>query len=695
MRESDRRDSLESDRRDSLESGISQSTPVRPPALPTSPRIVSAESQPLLGAHGGRHGGDFYSDRLSSKTSSAAEEEDSFGACPSGCGRESIYRFAIVYPELHRVRHGSYYSCDVCVAMLLLIMTSVFQAYIVQIAGSYIFNQSLLSYRSGVQEPKSSSEPWFQSEALPLHLRWIGRRASRVAGASQECCRGVSCSAKFACCASSLRTANQTKQAVIKPQRLDAVCYQDSDGLDCGPPSFQLIDRWHELDADGDGFWSREEAVADAANLGCRLQLDQAELLRTVSLGILEDSVVKRELDLANSKVPHEVESMNAVPREYFKLWEGLAVVCAVGDPARCGGLVHEGVFDGALGPSATGHWNLVNAMEYCGRLLMPGGLCDKTLPVTYALHRQSLGGQCGAGVYSAGPLTTNPHNYRDSLRSVSVRYSKVADYELVHSLTFRFFVAVILVLWFVTVNKEVESVLTMLHFVQHFPANHDNPLRIPRSDLSWIVLKRSVNDTLRAWRQGETLISGKRMTYESRVIITDITHAHRITCWCVLILRIVNLFYMLVVGIVYSTCTHSYVDLLMNTVALAFVFELPEMFYQWVVPEHVKEVLTNVELAPIDTVGGLNSKLLRFASAFARSRFFQGLVLIPIIAVAIVEVNDALHTLPMLEVLKCACLQTGPTCEVGRHLTREWWSEYWNATARIASEAPTNLTSG
>lgn len=229
-----------------------------------------------------------------------------------------------------------------------------------------------------------------------------------------------------------------------------------------------------------------------------------------------------------------------------------------------------------------------------------------------------------------------------------------------------------------------------MAYFVRHFPSdNSHSPLSIPRSHISWLVLKGKVIDTVRAWKDGDVHISALRIGSGKRVIITDISHAHRVMCLCILLLRGVILVFMLAVGIVYSTCTHSYVDLLMNTVALAFVFELPELFYQWLVPTQTKRVLNSVELAPIDMVGGESSKLLRFTSAFGQSRFFQGLVLIPILAVAIVQVNDAWQTLPMLEVLQCACAQSGPSCEVGKLMTREWWNPRWNATARLASEPP------
>jgi len=378
------------------------------------------------------------------------------------------------------------------------------------------------------------------------------------------------------------------------------------------------------------------------------------------------------------------VESMHSVPHEYFELWEGIAVICAVVDPARCGSLVNNGVFDGALGPSAAGAWSLVNAIEYCGKLLMPGGLCDRTLPVTYALQRQSLGNQCGQGYYSAGPLYVNPHNERDSLRAVKVAYEKVIDYELVHTLTFRIFMTIILVLWLVTLNKELESVITMTQFVMHYPTSEgDSPLKIHRSHLSWDALRSKMQD-IRDWRSSAGRKSAFFGDSHARMTIRDISPVHRITCWCVLALRVVNLCYMLAVGIVYATCTHSYVDLLMNTVALAFVFELPELFYEWLVPEQIKATMDRASLAPFDddaATASTSSIMFRISlkEASSRARFVQGLALIPIICISIVEINDVWRTLPMLEVLRCSCTQSGPECAVGNHLNREWFNAYWD----------------
>jgi len=635
--------------------------------------------------------------------SSSFEDEDFIQtSCPSGCSRESVYRFAVVYPELHRIRKGTYYSCDVCVSLLVLVLTAVCQVCIVQIAGGWIVTQNYNQYKSSVQNAEQLPFPGVFAVVLPYlspvfpYLEYPIEYIEpyfRPGEAEQECCHDVACSANIVCCLPEPRrgAANQTKpmQTKIKSQRLDSVCHQ-KDGplghghLDCAQPSFQLIGRWTDLDIDGDNHWTHDEAVADYANLGCRLQLTQVELLRAVCLGIAADFNVKKDLGIPTPKLPYEIEAIHAVPREYFELWEGLAVICSVVDPARCGDLVGKGVFDGALGLDG-GSWNLVSALEYCGRLLMPGGMCDKTLPVTFTLHRQSLAGKCGQGVYSAGSLYVNPHNVRDSVRTVTVEYKEVAGFELVHSFQFKFFVWIMLILWLVTLNKELESVFTMLNFTMYFPSSSGNPLRIPRSEISWHNFKSSVRQTYEQIRIGKS-ISEPVLLEGKRVLISDISNAHRITCWCVLILRTMDLFYMLVVGILYATCTHSYLDLLMNTVALAFVFELPELFYQWLVPEDIKEMLNNVELKPFkhSDDGTGSSGLWSVTSDMARSRFFQGLALIPIVCAAIVQLNDRWRIRPMLQVLRCACAQSGDFCEVGQHLTRDWWNGYWEKLGHV-----------
>jgi hypothetical protein len=481
---------------------------------------------------------------------------------------------------------------------------------------------------------------------------------------------------------------NETRAALhVKHKRLDSICTQDEYGIDCGQPTFQMLGRWEELDIDGDGVWTYDEAIEDHTNLGCRLQLPQLDLFKAVCRGIQLDVKAKQSLGLPTESLPEEVRLRQGVPKGFFQIWEGLAVLCATTDTSRCGPLINAGVFDGALG-YGKGSWDLTGALEFCSQLLSTGGVCDRSLPYTFAIHRQRIRGKCGAGFYSAGGMYTNPFDAKDTLSSVSVNYQEVITYELVHSATFQFFVWIMLILWLVTLNKELESVFEMLDFCTFFPrtpSDSASPLHINARNVTWQSVRASVQqiyDNATSSGDGGFLV-GKGET----VLIEDISDTHRIICWVVLALRFINVFYMLFVGVVYACCTHSYLDLLMNTVALAFVFTLPEMFYGWLVPERIKAQMRRVIIVRDTSAVSSASMSLRnlaklpIATGLVQSRFFQGLLLIPIICWAIVTLNDKYRVRPMLEVLRCACTQEGPHCEVGIHLQRMWWDVYWKNT--------------
>jgi hypothetical protein len=372
---------------------------------------------------------------------------------------------------------------------------------------------------------------------------------------------------------------------------------------------------------------------------------------------------------------------MTAVSREYYQLWEGIATMCSVADVAKCGMLVRQGAFDGILGtPADTGTWDLSKSLDYCGKLLISGGVCDATLPVTFALYRQSTSTRCGLGILSAAPLYVNPHDDMDSVRPVSVRYKKMDEYELVHSFRFKFFVWIMLILWLVTLNKELQSVLVMVNFATYYPSNHDVSAFRSVKYLSWRDITSTISDPSTYGSMSEPLIIGSN----TRVVICDISDVHRVTCWCVLILRVFNLIYMLSVGVVYATCTFSYLDLLMNTVALGFVFELPELFYTWLVPDHIKEQLDKTDLASFDSPMTKTGDRFPIVDGFARSKLAQGLLIIPAICVIIVEGNDRFHIVPMLDALRCACAQIGDSCLLGQHLTSAWWNSYWERVKHI-----------
>merc|ERR1719158_1761355 len=53
-----------------------------------------------------------------------------------------------------------------------------------------------------------------------------------------------------------------------------SLCMLQNETFTCAPPSVQLTGRWAELDADGDGIWTRAETVANRERLKCAYAVD-------------------------------------------------------------------------------------------------------------------------------------------------------------------------------------------------------------------------------------------------------------------------------------------------------------------------------------------------------------------------------------------------------------------------------------
>merc|ERR1719384_2111918 len=82
----------------------------------------------------------------------------------------------------------------------------------------------------------------------------------------------------------------------------------------------------------------------------------------------------------------------------------------------------------------------------------------------------------------------------------------------------------------------------------------------------------------------------------EAEPIIKGISSSHRCICVAMVVIRIFLLSYMAAAGVAFLMTTYSYTDLLMNAVALAFVFELPEFLFQVLVGRSQKEELDEVQ---------------------------------------------------------------------------------------------------
>mmetsp|Transcript_121297 Transcript_121297/g.314901 ORF Transcript_121297/g.314901 Transcript_121297/m.314901 type:complete len:349 (+) Transcript_121297:84-1130(+) len=261
-------------------------------------------------------------DESAGESMDLADEEEGMDAFEH---HESIYSFMILYPELNRIKYGSYWNSKVALSFALFFLNLLMQISLTHITGESILEDNLAFRQTLV----SQGDILADVAEKTLELKETLEDLVDGEGEEDHCCRGPHCAGGEACCAprSLARTRKNTSLASTRqlgrkqvpaaaattghlPRRPGAaaaasraaaslavpgnflakpgggkgkkegaegdnaqgtVCIIRDKEMDCSQPSFAFLDRWHELDYNGDGNWTYEEAVRDDANLGCFL----------------------------------------------------------------------------------------------------------------------------------------------------------------------------------------------------------------------------------------------------------------------------------------------------------------------------------------------------------------------------------------------------------------------------------------
>lgn len=467
------------------------------------------------------------------------------------------------------------------------------------------------------------------------------------------------------------------KPAVVSSR---SICIANkSNTLFCNPSSYGFIDKWDDLDTDKDGKWSLDEARMDEANLGCRLGIPAEDVFRSSCRGVLrdvEDSIDNHNLNYSFI-VPMSITEYEAVPKAYFDWWVGLVVICVEFDPARCSELVARGLFDGAL--NAGSRWttggvqDLDSALDYCQRMVQPGGLCEQSLPGFYSTYRQRTHDKCGAAVYSSGDRYINPHNERDAMRTIRVSYTTVDNYVQYSTKRFRFFLFMILLLWYVNLLDELRDIVKLMDFLFRFPVTNVNPLLTPymRSHIAKIHWGDRSEESSQP--ESDQQRSEQDDDDDDMLVVSDIAWPHWCMCAFMCVLRLSLLIYLFHVGTTFLLTDQGYTDLLLNSVALAFILDLPVVLYVTLLSDKAKKALDNAHTKDFET-----SLPTQGVARLCVSKAFWGIFVLPVLIYWVVSFNHEANTLPVLEALRCSCLQEGSNCEVSHRFTRAWWNTYW-----------------
>mmetsp|Transcript_47149 Transcript_47149/g.86537 ORF Transcript_47149/g.86537 Transcript_47149/m.86537 type:complete len:665 (+) Transcript_47149:136-2130(+) len=595
----------------------------------------------------------------------------------------TVYTLVTCLPPLHSKKYGHWWTSHVCLALVLGMLTVALQLTLTIVAGAYIMKQT------------SYVTTQILAELLHMETRttkFLDVSAQVILGESTECCRGVDCSEDgFHCCAPQLQHnlldehQHEGSTHPLMPdwaKRRGSLCYSKDGWLDCSPPSYRFLERWLELDTDNDGLWTHAEARKDLGNLGCRLGLSTEEVFRSVCRSVLRQAEDHQRVTGHTWTVPAMINERAAVPKAYFEAWAGLVVMCGAIDTGSCGPMLMHGVFDGLLNSTGMSgvHWagvkDLATALEYCNRLLMDGGICEQSLPPTFVVYKSTAVQACGSPSFRAGRYV-NPYNSEDSQVVMGESFAQVHVYSQAQTFAYKVFVFCILYLWYTIINREIRAIVRLGEFCYFMPGNRQDPLQLSlvASGLSEQFLRG--RDTLfnplsAAFDSFESSPYGSLGS--KRVPIPSIPESHRALCVVVFIIRLFLVFFLAFVGTAYSlnTFNFTYEQLLMDAVALAFIFELPEMVFTFLISAREKKELSQVDLQ----YSSPPEWPLRFIFV---SKSIWGLIIIPVVCLFVVITNEEHIVLPIHEALNCICLQEGPRCVESLHNNRPWFGEHWS----------------
>eukprot|EP00746_Dinoflagellata_sp_MGD_P007728 gnl/MRDRNA2_/MRDRNA2_115362_c0_seq1.p1 gnl/MRDRNA2_/MRDRNA2_115362_c0~~gnl/MRDRNA2_/MRDRNA2_115362_c0_seq1.p1 ORF type:complete len:686 (+),score=125.89 gnl/MRDRNA2_/MRDRNA2_115362_c0_seq1:133-2190(+) len=434
----------------------------------------------------------------------------------------------------------------------------------------------------------------------------------------------------------------------------NTLCTMKDATYNCLPPSVRFADQWDALDANGDGIWSLEEAEDDANGFEKKFRAKPFLVFRAITVGLTDRVSVDPNLWVAP-----EVTEMRAIPKPYFDYWMGDAALCSYADPKVCGTLLDRGFFGDAFKNNTAGKniQDIDGALDYCVWMLTVNGGCDQSLPQIYKLFRAQREAQCGHSHLYNGGLYRNPHHDVDKVYVTAVWYEKPTAQIKGTTAIYLFFLFLVLQLWFLALVNEMRELVIIGEFTYVFPAaGEDGGLEVSKTE------------------EGD-----------EEYTITGITSGHRSAVFAMLVLRALVVVYLGVVGCIFLVMETGYMDLLMNAVALAFVLEIDEILFGAVARATTAEELEATKDLEFETTLPTTG-----CANWVLQKDFWGIVMFPIITIAIMYSYQLFVASPVLDALNCACYQLGSQCHEAQTYNKDWWSAYWsetlpNAMAEIA----------
>lgn len=425
-----------------------------------------------------------------------------------------------------------------------------------------------------------------------------------------------------------------------------SLCLKQNGTYTCAPPSVQLTGRWSELDLNGDGQWTRAEAIAAQDDLKCKFAVDPVEVF---------DVFIKFLLKRENIIWLHpEVRDFTAIRKTYFTYAAGDLIMCSYRNADMCANLLQRGVFDTALkyGTVPRVGTTIDSALAYCYDLLEEGGTCERTLPSTYSVWKKASVDQCKGPDYGKF-VFTHPIN-KKTKSMLAVDYDAVQAYDRAGQLNlFVVFKTIIIGIYLLAMLGEFKEICTLMQWVKHFPESPP-----------------------------ETVSSGATQDEENGTTILAVSKTHRITMSILTVFRFFMLFILTWIGIMFLLKDTDYIDLLLNALGLIVVVEITQNVYTFLVSPELREECEACESMSVTATG---------PDFLNRRPGLSDLIVLAVFIVGVIGVMVTNHTLivkPLTESLACACLSQGEHCYEANKFSLNFWNQYWGVdTPRVFEE--------
>eukprot|EP00747_Dinoflagellata_sp_TGD_P063194 gnl/TRDRNA2_/TRDRNA2_153343_c0_seq4.p1 gnl/TRDRNA2_/TRDRNA2_153343_c0~~gnl/TRDRNA2_/TRDRNA2_153343_c0_seq4.p1 ORF type:complete len:669 (-),score=111.14 gnl/TRDRNA2_/TRDRNA2_153343_c0_seq4:126-2021(-) len=423
-----------------------------------------------------------------------------------------------------------------------------------------------------------------------------------------------------------------------------SLCFQEDDQFTCAPPSVQLTSRWEDLDVDGDGIWTLHEAQKMQEQIKCELRVNTLEVFR-VFIRFLKKR--KNIIWLHPAVLAGE-----AIHEPYFKYAAGDIIVCGYRTADMCPNLLKRGFFDAPLTHKTVPRVGETaeSALDYCIDLLKEGGFCERVLPSTYTVWKTESVEECKKPLYEPFTFTHPATGEEKSL--LAVDYKARENYEDAQTPFFITYKSMIVTLWILAMVYEGRQILLILNWVIVHPHSKDG---------KDAVLEREV--------KGDEEITVKyairKVQMSQRVMIAVLTVA-----------RLLMVLVLAIVGTTLLLRSTSYMDIILDGVALVFVLDIASILYSQAVRPKAQEEIS-VHIDPME-VRLLAPEFLR------RSAGCQDILWLLVVAVIVTIVMwSHFHNvvLPLYDALECTCLSEGKKCREAQLFDYEFWYEYWHKT--------------